>query len=172
MRCLLKTSPGLYNLFCWPFWLPTFPFLPSASLHCLLKVFQGFHFCQGGLGPINDVFISPAVSNYSEFQCKFMPTLFCVIKLVHFYAFQVILIITHFLLKCTFFTFYLKLTLIFHLISCIQLVYSQSTPFAFWTQLFFLYFSHRSRALLDIQPDVYKHVEKLQFSFSLISSLQ
>ena len=29
-----------------------------------------------------------------------------------------------------------------------------------------------SRALLDIQPDIYKHVEKLQFSFLLISSSQ
>ena len=29
-----------------------------------------------------------------------------------------------------------------------------------------------SRALLDIQPDIYKRVEKLQFTFSMISSFQ
>ena len=57
------------------------------------------------------------------------------------------------------------------LISCIQLVYSKSTPFAFWIQLFFLCFSHTSRALLDIQLDIYKCVEKLKFSSSMISSL-
>ena len=42
------------------------------------------------------------------------------------------------------------------MISCIQLVYSKSTPLAFWTQFFFLYFRHTSRALLDVQRDVYK----------------
>ena len=42
-----------------------------------------------------------------------------------------------------------------------------NTSFVFWSQLFFLYFKQTSKALLDIQLDVYKHVEKLQFSFYL-----
>ena len=49
----------------------------------------------------------------------------------------------------------------------ISLIQSKNTSLAFWTQLFFLYFKQMSRALLDIQPDAYKHVEKLQFSFYL-----
>ena len=51
MRCLLLTSPSLYNPFCWPFLLPTFPFWPSAPPHHLLKVFQCYLFCQGVLVP-------------------------------------------------------------------------------------------------------------------------
>ena len=49
-----------------------------------------------GARPINDFLIPPTISNRSKLQGKFMPAFFCVIKLVHFYAFQVILIITHF----------------------------------------------------------------------------
>ena len=83
----------------YPFLLATLAanllFLPSVLPHRPLEVFQGSLFCWG-LSPINDVFISPAVSNDSKLQGKFMPTFFCVIELVHFYASQVILIITHF----------------------------------------------------------------------------
>ena len=62
----------------------------------LWKYFNDLFFVRGDLSPINDVFISPPVTNDSKLQGKFMPTFFCVIKLVYFYASQVILIITHF----------------------------------------------------------------------------
>ena len=95
MRCLQLTSPSLYS-----------PFLANVAANISFLAFctailspkniSRLSFCHGGLSPINDVFISPAVSNYSKLQGKVMPAVFCAINLVHFYAFQVILIITHF----------------------------------------------------------------------------
>ena len=47
--------------------------------------------------------------------------------------------------------------------------HTKNSFLVFRTQLFLLYLQYMSRALLDIKPDVYKCVEKLQFSLFLIS---
>ena len=56
------------------------------------------------------------------------------------------------------------------LISCIHLVHTKTLFLVFRSQLFLLYLQKTSRALLDIQLDVYKCVEKLELSLFSISS--
>ena len=74
---------------------------------------------------------------------------------------------------CTLFNRKLDFKLrLFFLISCVQLVHTKNSFQVFRTQLFFLYLQKTSRDLLDIQPDIYKCVEKLQFSLFLISCCQ
>ena len=80
------TLPSLYSPSCSLALQPASSFLPSAIHHHHWGVIQGSLFHQGGLSPINGVFISPVVSNDSKLQGKFMPVLFSVVELVYFYA--------------------------------------------------------------------------------------
>ena len=84
MRCLRLTSPSLYNPFLLAILAATFSFLAFCTATSSPASISRLSFSSGGLSPINDVFISPAVSNYSKLQGKFMPTFFVLSNLYTF----------------------------------------------------------------------------------------
>ena len=61
----------------------------------LLKDFQVFFFIWSYLFAQNDIIINSVISNYSEFQCKLMPTFFGVVELIHLDALKIVLVLTH-----------------------------------------------------------------------------
>ena len=96
-----------------------------------------------------------------------MPVLLHIVELVDLYTFQILFFFAHLDDVYTLQSQIRLLALILSLISCVQLVHTKNSFLIFRTQLLFLYLQSTSRTLLDIQPDVYKCVEKLQFFLDL-----